>query len=117
MDESHERFKVQQEYVRQRRAEDEARFKAIEEMVHQQYRERRESSAEKNIQVGHDSAIQKLEPVPAEEDEPEAATTQAAKAAAYKEMLKRASQAVEGDKDVGRKSMFTEKLLKLLYAM
>lgn len=88
MDESREGFKAQREYVRQRRAEDEARFKAIEEMVQQQYAAKRDSSAEKNIQVGEDKGIKLLKMKEDEEDE-QAATGLSDKAAAYKEMLKK----------------------------
>lgn len=39
------------------------------------------------------------------------------KAQDYKALLRQHAEAARKDDDLGRKSMFTEKLLKLLYAM
>ena len=42
--------------IKKRKEEDEARFKAIEQMVHEQYKQQRQNSAEKVIQVVSNSS-------------------------------------------------------------
>ena len=60
LDHSAERFRASHDYIKQRKAEDEARFKAIEQIIHKEYLEKRQNSAEKVIQVGDDDTIRKM---------------------------------------------------------
>ena len=98
LDESQERFKIQHNIIKQRKIEDQARYKAIEKIVHKKYQEKRENSAEKIVQAGEDDTIKKMKEQEAlskeqeggvnDEKKEEVEVAESEKARKYKEMLR-----------------------------
>ena len=126
LDESRQGFEAQREFVKQRRAEDEARQRALDQYVEARLQEKRGTSAEKVVQVGKDDTFKDgskqmsgpMSPggsmksgggqrVVSELDEE--------KRQQYKATM--LAHQAEVDQNCDRRSLFTEKLLKLLYAM
>jgi len=128
LDESRQGFEAQREYVKQRRAEDEARQRALDQYVEARLQERRGSSAEKVVQVGKDDTFTTMGgskkmsgklsfsgSMKSEGGQRMAAESDEEKRQQYKAAM--LAHQAEVDQNCDRRSMFTEKLLKLLYAM